>query len=77
MSSSCENNKKIYIEKDFFDHIVKQLLIKIKYLEKKVDKIDADNGSVDCLYRKMDELLIQMRKSYHFGKEEDYEYESE
>jgi site-specific DNA-adenine methylase len=79
MSSSDKKiySHKNYIEKAVFNDILKKLLLKIKHLETKVDKLERDNGSIDSLYRKMDQLLIQMRKSYHFGKEDDYDYESE
>ena len=66
-----------YIKKEVFDHVVHQLLVKIASLENKVDRLERDNGAVDSLYRKMDQLLMQLRSSYHFGNEHDYEDESE
>ena len=66
-----------YIKKKVFDHVVHQLLVKIASLENKVDRLERDNGAVDSLYRKMDQLLMQLRSSYHFGNEYDYEEESE
>lgn len=66
-----------YIKKAVFDNVVHQLLVKIASLENKVDRLERDNGAVDSLYRKMDQLLTQLRSSYHFGNEHDYDYESE
>ena len=66
-----------YIKKEVFDNVVHQLLVKIASLENKVDRLERDNGAVDSLYRKMDQLLTQLRSSYHFGNEHDYDYESE
>jgi len=66
-----------YIKKEVFDNVVHQLLVKIASLENKVDRLERDNGAVDSLYRKMDELLTQMRGAYHFANNVDYEYDSE
>ena len=72
-----------YIKKETFDSVVHRLLVKIASLENKIDRLENENGSTNSLYRKMDELLTQMRGCYHFanGVEEappDYEeYESE
>lgn len=57
-----------YIEKPLFDHVVQQLLVKIARLEERLQLVEGnyerlrlDNGSMDGLYRKMDELLTEMR----------------
>ena len=65
-----------YIKKEVFDNVVHQLLVKIASLENKIDRLERDNGAVDSLYRKMDQLLMQLRSSYYLN-EHHYEDESE
>lgn len=77
IESQYDVSKPEYIKKEVFDNIVHQLFAKIDSLENKVDRLERDNGAVDSLYRKMDQLLTQLRSSYHFGNEHDYDYESE
>lgn len=74
---SYEVSKSEYIKKDAFDNVVHQLLVKISSLENKVNRLESENGSTNSLYRKMDELLTQMRGAYHFANDVDYEYDSE
>lgn len=66
-----------YIKKEVFDNVVHQLLVKIASLENKVNRLESENGSTNSLYRKMDELLTQMRGAYRFANDVDYEYDSE
>ena len=77
IESQYDVPKPEYIKKEVFDNIVHQLFAKIDSLENKVDRLERDNGAVDSLYRKMDQLLMQLRSSYHFANEYDYEEESE
>ena len=65
-----------YIKKEVFDNVVHQLLVKIASLENKIDRLERDNGAVDSLYRKMDEVLIQLRSNYYLN-EHHYQDESE
>lgn len=69
-----------YVEKPLFDHVVHQLLVKIARLEERLEVVEGnyerlrlDNGSMDGLYRKMDELLTEMR----FAAEDNMCYYSE
>ncbi len=77
IESSYDVSNTEYIKKEVFDNVVQQLSVKIANLENKVDRLERDNGAVDSLYRKMDQLLMQLRSSYHFANPADEEYESE
>ena len=87
MSSSVPQNTNSnpeYVEKRLFDFVIHKLLVKIADQDLKIEALTRethslrrDNGSIDGLYRKMNELLMQMRSSYHFANEYDYEEESE
>jgi len=74
---SQQSSNIIYVKKEVYDIVVNQLLIKINTLEKKVNRLQRDNSAADTLYRKMDQLLIQLKSNYKTVNDYDYGYNSD